>query len=283
MRLEHEAGTVLASAQGGRLVWQYHHTPVAAGQPCFHPVNTLAGYTLSLLSPWDHIHHTGLWFSWKFIDGVNVWEGPARPPVESQIIPLALEVQDSGFLANYRWERADGVALLNGTLLCQSRVRGENAYTIDLLYRFLTPGAQPVLLDRNPPPQAGYAGMSMRYIREFRHASYLDADGRSSLPERGTPTRWHTYSGPIDGGPQRYGGAALMDHPANPRFPAPTYSIHEREEFSFLQYAILYNAPMLLQPTESLDLRYRIVVYDGLADADMLNAAFDEFAAHYSS
>jgi hypothetical protein len=278
LRLDRNLDSVSARSAADQLLWRYQHTPVAAGQPCFHPLNTPAGHTLSLLSPWDHVHHCGLWFSWKLIDGVNVWEGPARPPVESRISPLALEQHGASFHAGYRWERADGSPLLAGALACTCITLDERAYALDLAYQFAAPGPEPALLDRNPPPQAGYAGLSMRFVREFRHARYLDADGRTEPPARGMPTAWHAYSGPIDGGPGRRGGVALMDHPANPRFPAPTYTIHERDEFAFLQYAFLYDAPYTLEPGEPLALRYRVVVYDGDADVELLGRAFDAFA-----
>ena len=69
-----------------RCLWTYHYVPIEVGQPCFHPVNTPAGYTISLLSPWDHVHHCALWFAWKLVDDVNAWEGPAYEPYEPKII-----------------------------------------------------------------------------------------------------------------------------------------------------------------------------------------------------
>ncbi len=259
-------------------LWTYNHVPVAAGQPCFHPVNTPAGYTISLLSPWDHIHHCALWFALKLVDGVNVWEGTAYEPYDPKIIPVDLSISDSGFTAAYRWQRLDGTLLLKGQTWCNCRLFGSDAYVLDLSYQFDTPGDKPVLLDRNPPPTAGYAGLSIRVIREFRHAGYLDADGRTQPPERGTPTAWQTYSGPIDGGPNRHGGVALMDHPGNLRFPSPTYCIHESESFGFLQCAFLYHEPYTLEPGKPLKLRYRVMLYDGDIVEKKLQDCFDDFA-----
>jgi hypothetical protein len=261
-----------------RGLWRYNHRPVAAGQPCFHPVNTPSGYTISLLSPWDHIHHCALWFAWKLVDGVNAWEGPAYPPHEPMIVPLDLDVHGSGFAAAYQWQRRDDSLLLTGLISCDCLLLADGAYALDLDYRFVAPGTRPVLLDRNPPPDAGYAGLSIRLIREFRHARYLDADGRTEPPARGTPVAWHAYAGPIDGGPQRRGGVALMDHPRNQRFPTPTYTIHESEAFGFLQCAFLYQGPYELRPDEPLRLRYRVVVFDGEAPVESLRSWFDRFA-----
>jgi hypothetical protein len=269
---------IVTATLAGRDVWRYNHQPVAAGQPCFHPVNTPAGYTISLLSAWDHVHHTGLWFAWKLIDGLNAWEGPAYPPYETRITPTGLAISTSAFTASYAWHAQDGRLLLTGKVTCDCASLDDSAYAIDLVYEFSTPAGEPVLLDRNLPPTAGYAGLSFRTIREFRHGLYIDAEGQTTPPARGTPSAWHAFSGPIDGGPKRKGGCALMDHPNNLRYPAPTYTIHEEEAFSFLQYAFLYDEPYLLQPGEPLHLRYRVAIFDGDVNADNLQKWFDSFA-----
>jgi len=289
LKIIQDSDETLSAYLGERCLWTYHYVPPpfippstggkrGAGQPCFHPVNTPAGYTISLLSPWDHVHHCALWFAWKLIDGVNALEGPAYEPYEPKIVPDGLDLSKTGFTAAYRWEKLDGALLLLGQTECACKLIGERAYAIDLSYKFDAPSDKSVVLDRNPPPTAGYAGLSIRVIREFRHAKYLDADGRTAPPPRGTCTAWQTYSGPIDGGPNRRGGVALMDHPKNPRFPTPTYCIHESESFGFLQCAFLYHEPYTLKPGEPLRLLYRVMVYDGEALEKQLIEWFDDFA-----
>ena len=107
---------------GERCLWTYHHIPVEAGQPCFHPVNTPAGYPISLLSPWDHIHHCALWFAWKLVDGINSWEGPAYTPYEPKIVPADFAILDAGFNASYRWQKLDGTLLLLGRTECNCKL-----------------------------------------------------------------------------------------------------------------------------------------------------------------
>ncbi|MGH2550133.1 MAG: PmoA family protein [Thermomicrobiales bacterium] len=269
--------SVTASMNGYEL-WKYNHIPDASGQPCFHPVNTPAGHTISLLSPWDHVHHAGLWFAWKLIDGLNAWEGPGHPPYEVRISPIRLEPHEAGFEAEYEWHSQDGRVLLNGTTTCESHALAADAYAIDLSYEFATPGDKPVLLDRNPPPISGYGGFSFRPVRAFREAKYIDADGRTEPPDRGTPTAWHAYSGPIDGGLNWFGGIALMDSPGNPRYPSPSYTMHESQDFSFMHYAFLYDEPYELEPGTPLRLSYRVVVFEGGLADNRLQEWFLEFA-----
>ena len=63
----------LALMRGQEIVWQFNFDSQLS-QPYFHPLNLPGGKTLTWASPPDHPWHYGLWFSWKFINGVNYWE-----------------------------------------------------------------------------------------------------------------------------------------------------------------------------------------------------------------
>ena len=54
------------------IIWQYNFNN-RFGKPYFHPVR-VKNSTLTCVSPPDHPWHLGLWFSWKYINGVNYWE-----------------------------------------------------------------------------------------------------------------------------------------------------------------------------------------------------------------
>ena len=57
----------------GKPVWKLSLDP-SAGKPFFHPVTVGGGPSLTARSPEDHPWHYGVWFSWKYINGVNYWE-----------------------------------------------------------------------------------------------------------------------------------------------------------------------------------------------------------------
>ena len=63
----------LALLTGTNVIWQIVADP-AQGKPYFHPLATPGGTLLTDLRPTDHPWHRGLWFSWKFINGLNYWE-----------------------------------------------------------------------------------------------------------------------------------------------------------------------------------------------------------------
>jgi hypothetical protein len=59
--------------QGEHVVWQFHFGTNET-KPCFYPVALPEGPDLVWHRPPEHPWHLGLWFSWKFINGVNYWE-----------------------------------------------------------------------------------------------------------------------------------------------------------------------------------------------------------------
>jgi len=57
----------------GKILWTLNHNP-EEGKPYVHPLAKTTGQVLSDLRPGDHPWHRELWFSWKFINGINYWE-----------------------------------------------------------------------------------------------------------------------------------------------------------------------------------------------------------------
>ena len=70
-RWEDEKGKSLGLAGPAGLLWRFNYDP-ALDVPYFHPVNAPGGGTLTWDRPADHPWHHGLWFSWKFINGVKL-------------------------------------------------------------------------------------------------------------------------------------------------------------------------------------------------------------------
>ncbi len=68
-----ERESSVALMQGEQVVWKFSHDPEAP-KSYFHPVALPDGPVLTWNQPPDHRWHHGLWFSWKFLNGVNFWE-----------------------------------------------------------------------------------------------------------------------------------------------------------------------------------------------------------------
>ncbi len=58
----------------GETLATYSFSTSDSAKPYIHPLRTVAGVPLTAFQPSDHVWHRGLWFSWKYINGVNYWE-----------------------------------------------------------------------------------------------------------------------------------------------------------------------------------------------------------------
>ena len=89
LRLQHEAGKAVTLFAGEQLLCRYVYVSGEAHKespkPYFHPLNSLAGDTLTNFRPNDHPWHHGLSFTLTNVSGWNFWGGPTcRPTLVSE-------------------------------------------------------------------------------------------------------------------------------------------------------------------------------------------------------
>jgi hypothetical protein len=145
---------------------------------------------------------------------------------------------------------------------------GSDAYIIDW-DTTIVPGRD-VVLDRTPyTTWGGYGGLSFRGTRNWLVKRFLLPDGPIEGRPAGQRGAWCEMAGSIDGGANLSAGLAMLDHPDNPRHPAPWYA-GGAGSGNFLNAALLFHEPMTLAAGESLTLRYRVLVHDGVWDADRI-------------
>ena len=72
-RLDHHRGSSVSLLLGDKPLWSYHF-PADGHVPYFHPLALADGAVLTAFAPPDHPWHFGLWFAWKFLNGVNYWD-----------------------------------------------------------------------------------------------------------------------------------------------------------------------------------------------------------------
>lgn len=271
------------------VLWRFHNS-YKIDQPYFHPLNTLDGRTLTADRPADHPWHHGLWFSWKFINGVNFWEHDAatgRPAGRTfrngEINILGGELTHMLIGLDYGPGEDDEYdpVLREERRIAVIAPDAEGTVTIDWYGKFTA--VRDVVLDRTPLPGepggqiwGGYSGLSARLADGLAERIIMTSDGPVlEMPDdryRGRHTAMD-YSGLVDGEPA---GIAIVDHPANPRSPTPWYVVRS-EVMSFFTPAVLCYGPMSLRPGESFILRYRILVHPGRWDAARLRKEYERF------
>jgi hypothetical protein len=277
----------------GKVVWQLNFDK-KEGKPYFHPVSLADGTELTWLRPADHPWHRALWFSWKFINGVNYWEEDPK----TGLSPGRTEVGEVKFWRRNDWLADIGVrhrsvdiemmlsyhqpghesVLTEKRLIAVSPPDKNGRYHIDWHSTF-TAGGKDVVLGRTPIPGeqggkgwGGYAGLSLRMAKATRGFQFVDSEGRKDKQAHGKKARWVDFSGELPDGKEA--GITIFDHPDNLRHPSPWYV---EKGMPYFSPAVLFNKPYRLEAGKSLTLRYRILIHPGRADKEALEGEWKAF------
>lgn len=285
---QQESGGRVALLCGDEVVWQFNfgeETP----KPCFHPLRVPGGPVVTENAPADHPWHHGLWFAWKFINGVNYWEPDASgiPPGRTRWSNVkATTSHDGSARITMELTYAPGEeppVLFEERLIEITPPDDSGCYALDWRCRFRA-GDEPVVLDRTPPPGepggqpwGGYAGLSVRLNNGMADRQGTTEEG--PIEFTGTTFRGRVvafdYSGTIEGTPV---GVAILDHPDNVNHPSPWYAIRG-EPMGYFSPAVICYGPLELEPEESFTLRYRVLVHPDRWTPDRLQAEYRRYAA----
>jgi len=274
----------LALLNRGKVVWQLNFNK-KEGKPYFHPVSLADGTVLTWLRPADHPWHQALWFSWKFINGVNYWEEDPQ----TGLSPGRTEVVDVKVIPHDDWSAHIVMNLCyhpagKATVMTEIRVITVSApdmngrYRIDW-YSLFTAGEKDVLLSRTPilgeeggRDWGGYAGLSVRMATATRGFQFVDSEGRKDKQIHGKKARWVDFSGELPSGKEA--GITILDHPDNFRHPSPWYV---EKGMPYFSPAVLFNKPYTIAARKSIELWYRILIHPDRMDAKLLEGEWKVF------
>lgn len=265
-------------------IYQFHPDRL----PHFHPLISPNGTVLTAESPRDHRWHMGLWFSWKFIDGLNYWEYTGDPmrhisEGKTRIQSVTIDSTVSGTyqinsdILYHPWDQKDQPVMKEIRKISISAPDPDKSYWIN--YDLTFTALKDLLLDRTPIPGepdgqswGGYSGMSIRLNTEFKDIRYFsDVSENVSYGDR---NRWVACE--FDNGTGRREQVVIFDQPANPRYPSPWYCINDPgTPMFYFSPAILYKEPMKLKKGEVLHLKYRIYLPAKLLMPNEINLITD--------
>lgn len=268
----------------GRLLWTWVADPTQ-GKPYFHPLNTAGGTCLSDLRPADHPWHRGLWWSWKFLNGINFWEEDPETGESEGLTILenaSSETLESGAAiidAVLRYQTREGQDLLReNRRITVSPPDGEGAYHMiwELAFRAETDTEcnRTPLPDEGGPWFGGYAGFSLRRSHATDTWAYLDDTGRQGHEKiHGQRARWVSCQSntPEDGG-----SVTIFDHPGNPGHPSHWYAASG--DLPYFSPALIFRAPITLKKGDDLRLRYRIDIDPFAISSRDLDARWQSFS-----
>lgn len=274
--------TSLALLNGTKTMWKLVADPKQP-KSYFHPLATINGDVLTAFEPADHPWHRGLWWSWKFINGLNYWEEDRDTKKSEGVTELttcsfkpAPDFSAQAELA-FSYHPPDQAPVMTEIRkLTISKPDADGRYRINWTSEF-TAGNAPVILGRTPIPSepggvpyGGYAGLSMRLPIQPNGWSILNSEGKNNVTDsHGKPARWLDFSSPI-------GGVAIIDHPANLRHPSPWY-VYDTKPMSYYSPASLFNEPLVLDTGKSLELSYRILIHSKPITSEQIESDYRNF------
>lgn len=266
----------------GKIVWRLVLDP-ARPKSYFHPLATIDGRILTACEPADHPWHRGLWWSWKFINGVNYWEEDTKTGKSAGLTALKRAESEPGpdFSARVRatfeyHPPGQDILLTESRELDIHPPTADGSYSIDWRSTFTAAGMA-VKLDRTLPPHdggprhGGYAGLSLRLARGLDGYRFVTTEGPT------TPVASHGKPAPWMGAGDETSGIAIFDHPSNPRH-APPWYLHSDTTMLFFSPSPVFNTTIDLAPRQSISFRYRIIVNSSKLVPEKLRDDWREFA-----
>jgi len=274
-------------ALGGMPVLEYVYGEADDVNPAFRVVRTPAGHDVAMYRPWDHPWHPGLFFSWKYVNGLNFWEAKYHGQPHTVATDAFEPEGENGFRQSLSYVTSAGDTLLREERRVSVKaVSTGSGYAIVWRGAFVSAGGD-VTLDRTPiteqSPWGGYAGLSVRLARNYLGPVVTTDAGVFTAEEATSKSfRWCDYAGKLDGVAQpAWAGVCIMDAPSNPRHPTHMLT-YDYKDMQFMQAAFLCHEPYVLRAGETLALSFAVYVHDGQAALEQLEKVWQELFGNES-
>lgn len=126
----------------------------------------------------------------------------------------------------------------------------------------------------NGRPMAGYSGLTLRMQRSMNQGKIATSTGQTGPEVMGQRAAWLHYAGRTDTTNQPV-CVAMFDHPENPRH--PTKFFVRNEPFGCISPAFCFDEEYVLEPGQTLSLRYGVWVRRGEEDLGRVEAVYGQW------
>lgn len=268
-------------------VYQPRTPALESTRPYMHPVHTLAGNLVTIFRPHDHTWHHGISMTSAHLSDQNFWggatyvrdQGYVQLPNNGAQQHIAWDdVGCTGVRAwmreQLRWVTQDGQHWLNERRDIEINDVDAATGCWGMDWRIaLTNTADRPLHFGSPTtagrPLAGYGGLFWRGPRSFTGGTILAANGMSGEEVMGHAAPWLAFIGAHDGNAAR-STLIFVDDPRNLRYPTKWFV--RSNPYGCVSFAFSFDEEYALQPGETLELRYRILIADGEWTRDQIEA-----------
>jgi len=269
----------------GAPIWGFHWGADAT-KPYIYPLSLEGGPSLAALRPPDHPWHLGLWFSWKYINGVNYWEedrATGRPAGLTTWSNVAVRAERDGRAMvtldlAYRPIANAPAVLREHRSLWFSAPSSDGSWSLDWNAEFtvVTDAIELAATPVNPARTAGgYGGLLCRISTNLADWGAVDERGRRDLAIHGEPACAVDFHGRIG---DCEAGLAILDHPDNPGSPCPWFLRLDRARgYGLTGPGFLFAGPRTYTAGQRWRLRYRVIVHPGAWSAQRLSRELEAF------
>lgn len=302
----------------GRLFTEYHYTNVP--RPFCYPILGPGGVAMTRHFPMasppgeehDHPHHRSLWFSHAPVNDVDVWteqKADTGRILHRGFVDISSGANTGLIKTLNDWVDATGKILCtsentlcffaptNGVITMDYEIQlkathgdvtfgdskeGSFAVRVAETMRVLLP----VKKGEPAQPGAGHIVLSTGE-RDDGVSAAAAIDAKREAVTWGKRAAWCDYYGPVDG---NVVGIAIMDHPANPRYPTwwhvRDYGLFAANPFGQHDFEGLKNknaGDLKILAGQSVRFRYRVVFHEGDEKKGQIAARFAEYAKTRSS
>ena len=295
--------------------------PTTLKKPVLYPLRTATGTIVTRGFPLeqrpgervDHPHHTGLWFNYENVNGIDFWNNseaikPETAPQMGTIVQRSIVSAKSGSEQGELEVETDWVTFDKKVLLQEHthfvfrggprfrsvdrittlRALDENVDFKDEKDGLLGLRVVRALEMPSDKPEvytdaSGHTTTVAKLDNTGVNGTYLTSEGKKGDLAWGTRGRWCNLSGLVGDEPVTI---TILDHPANPGFPtywhARGYGLFAAnplgqkifsEGKQELNFSLARNA--------SVTFRYRILIRSAIATPEATEAAYQDFVATY--
>ena len=247
-----------------------------------HPLYGLGGDVITEDFPGDHPHHRGVFWTWPQIhhDGehIDLWHLAGRQEFiewEARNIEWGVEAVEVGHAAlhavnGWYWP-GDETPFTREDVRFTVHSAEDGGRAIDFHFTFTN--VSDAVVEIRGQSGAGYGGFNVRPDGDRPEPRFATDEGHYPDDATDLVTPWAAWSA-RDGEDGLYSGAAILPHPDNPTEPQPRWIFRH---YGFLGASWPHDNAYPLEPGDSVDLRYRLYVFEGPADEAPIAAQYSAF------
>ena len=255
--------------------------PAYARSGFIHPLKSPSGGVVTSIHADDHIHHVGLWHAWVKTEHkgrhFDFWNLGGKTGKVRFVKTLSSFSEDGSVGFSVQQEQVgmtdEGTkeeVILNETFNVKVQKK-DGSYLVD--YDTVQTNVTDAPLELPAYRYGGCIAYRAPYHWNKDNSNYLTSEGKDRTNGHTTRGRWCAMFGPTDQGDATL---AILCHPENRD--APQRMRVWPDGKVFFNYVPIQETGWAIKPSEPSTMRYRVVISDGKANADRLNAFWNQYS-----